>query len=101
MALKKPSNAIGRTRGFTPGGGKKMSAKLPILLHHGLFGIGQFSIGPLSFKYFPGIDRALVNQGHPVFMSTVHPTGSIATRAAQLKRTLLEHSRTLNDGRFV
>src|SRR5205809_6063533 len=78
-----------------------MPAAIPILLHHGLFGVGQFSIGPLSIKNFPRIDHALFQNGHPVFISTVHPTGSIATRAAQLKRILLEHARTLNNGKLL
>ena len=63
----------------------------PIVLQHGLFGFGDFSIGPLKLSYFNGIDRAIVERGHPLIVSRVHPTGAIATRAAQLKRTILNH----------
>jgi triacylglycerol lipase len=70
---------------------------LPILLHHGLLGRGELRLGPIKFKYFPGIDHAIISSGHPLFISTVHPTGSIETRARQLKEILLAHLKTLPD----
>jgi len=51
----------------------------PIILHHGLFGTGSFK----------GIDRAIADAGHPVFVSTVHPTAGIERRARQLQKWIL------------
>ena len=62
----------------------------PIVLHHGLFGFGDFKFGPLKLSYFNGIDKAIAARGHRLIVPRVHPTGSIALRAAQLKAALLE-----------
>jgi triacylglycerol lipase len=63
---------------------------LPIVLHHGIFGFGNFRIGKLKLSYFAGgIERALAERGHPLIVSRVHPTAGIATRARQLKETIL------------
>lgn len=62
---------------------------LPIVLHHGLFGFGNFELGRIKLSYFSGIDRALAARGHPLIVSRVHPTAGIATRARQLKETIL------------
>jgi triacylglycerol lipase len=51
---------------------------LPIILHHGLFG-----------ARFKKIDSALSAKGHPVFVSLVHPTAGIETRARQLQQWIL------------
>ena len=60
-----------------------------IVLHHGLFGFGNFKLGPLKMSYFRGIDKAIAARGHALIIPRVHPTGSIALRAQQLKETLL------------
>lgn len=52
---------------------------LPIILHHGLFGVGSFR----------GVDRALAAEGYPVFVSTVHPCAGIEKRAGQLREWIL------------
>lgn len=65
----------------------------PIVLHHGLFGFGDYKIGPLTINYFAGIDKAIAGRGHRLIVPHVHPTGSVALRAQQLKDTLLEHAR--------
>jgi triacylglycerol lipase len=65
---------------------------IPIVLHHGLFGFGDFKIGPLRMNYFKGIDEAIAGRGHPLIVPRVHPTGSIILRARQLKETLLEQA---------
>ena len=65
---------------------------LPIVLHHGLFGFGDFKLGPLQMSYFRGIDTALAARGHRLIVPKVHPTGSIALRAGQLKKILLEQN---------
>ena len=62
---------------------------IPVVLHHGLFGFGDFKLGPLKMSYFRGIDTAIAARGHPLIIPRVHPTGSIARRAQQLKETLL------------
>lgn len=63
----------------------------PIVLQHGLFGFGDVEIGALKMAYFNRIDRAIAERGHPVIVSRVHPTGSIARRAAQLKQNIFRH----------
>ena len=64
--------------------------KNPVVLHHGLFGFGNFRIGPLRLAYFAGgIERAKASRGHPLIISRVHPTAGIAYRARQLKETIL------------
>jgi len=70
---------------------------IPLVLHHGLFGHGDLQIGPMKLNYFRGIDRAIMQQGHPVIVTSVHPTSSIAHRAAQLKEIVV--SRLLDLGR--
>src|SRR3954470_21097185 len=65
-----------------------MSDRIPILLHHGLFGYDELRFGPLRVRYFPGIDRALTDRGHPIFVSRVSPTAGVATRARHLKTLL-------------
>ena len=64
-------------------------AAIPVLLHHGLMGFGDLRAGPVRLSYFRRIDRAIADRGHPVIVSRVHPTAGIATRARQLKETLL------------
>lgn len=61
----------------------------PIILHHGIFGFGQIELGKFKFSYFNGIDDAFAGLGYPVIVSRVHPTGSIARRAAELKERIL------------
>ena len=62
---------------------------VPIVLHHGLLGSGDVSLGPLRLSYFRKIDRAIAARGHPVIVSRVHPTGPIELRARQLKVNML------------
>jgi len=61
----------------------------PIVLHHGLLGFGDISIGPVKIRYFRGIDRAITGRGHPLIVSRVHPTGSIERRASQLRDNII------------
>jgi triacylglycerol lipase len=62
---------------------------IPIILHHGLMGFGDVSVGPVKITYFRGIDRAITGRGHPLVVSRVHPTGSIELRARELKSNIL------------
>ena len=61
----------------------------PIVLHHGLMGFTNLVAGSAAFSYFRGIDRAISARGYPVIVPRVHPTAGIATRARQLKETIL------------
>src|ERR1700690_2535874 len=61
----------------------------PIVLHHGLFGHGDWHWGPLRWSYFKGIDRAIAARGYPLIITGVHPTAGVATRGRQLKETIL------------
>jgi triacylglycerol lipase len=62
---------------------------IPIILHHGLFGYDQLSLGRLKISYFHRIDRALAAAGHPLILSRVHPTAPIERRASELKKNIL------------
>ena len=66
-----------------------MADKVPIVLHHGFGGFSSLRLGPLQVPYFRRIDRALAARGHPLIITRVHPTAGIATRARQLKETIL------------
>ena len=63
---------------------------VPIVLHHGLMGIGNFRIGKFRLAYFSGgIERAIAERGHPLIVPRVHPTAGIETRARQLKEAIV------------
>jgi triacylglycerol lipase len=62
----------------------------PVILHHGFLGHGDLQIGPVRWSYFPRIDRAITQAGHPVIVTHVHPTGSIERRAMQLKEMIVK-----------
>src|SRR5215203_4124203 len=68
----------------------------PIVLHHGLMGYGDLKLGPLKLAYFRGIDRAIIDRGHPLIISQVHPTGSIERRARELKEIILRQLKSLD-----
>jgi len=72
--------------------------QIPIVLHHGMFGFGQFQVGNFRMSYFTGVDREIARRGHPLIVSRVHPTGAIARRAMQLKETVLRQSAILGLG---
>ena len=65
----------------------------PIVFLHGLFGFSriQFAGWTLS-SYFSNIPMLLEKSGNRVFVSQVHPIGSIAERAQQVKDFLNEVS---------
>ena len=71
----------------------------PIVLQHGLFGFSDIGVGKLKLTYFNRIDRAIAARGHPLIIPRVHPTGSIAKRAAMLKREIV--SKVLDKQRVV
>src|SRR4051812_44351750 len=69
---------------------------IPIVLHHGLMGFTDVSLGKLRFSYFHKIDRAIAGRGHPLIVTGVHPTSSIKTRARQLKALMLRELKKLH-----
>src|SRR5260370_20375758 len=60
--------------------------RAPIVLAHGLFGFARLGAGQFAVNYFPGIPQALTAGGSRVLVAQVHPTASIASRAAELKQ---------------
>lgn len=66
----------------------------PVVLHHGLFGTGNVKMGPVTLRYFRGVERAIGERGHPVIVTRVHPTHMVETRARQLKHGLLQGLRS-------
>ncbi len=80
---------------------ENVQRKIPIVLHHGLFGFGQFQAGPLKLSYFHGINRAIAQRGHAVLEPRVHPTAGIQTRACQLKQALLQQMEEIGAERVV
>lgn len=67
----------------------------PIVLHHGLFGFGEFRLAKFKLAYYNGIDLAFQKRGHPLIVPQVHPTGSIEKRARQLKSIVRRHLKQL------
>lgn len=66
-------------------------ARAPIVLVHGLLGFDRVKVGPLTLlRYFPGIEDALVTAGHRVAIPSLSKTRSVAHRATELKRFLLD-----------
>jgi triacylglycerol lipase len=59
--------------------------KVTIVLAHGLIGLGDVRVGRMRFSYFHRIDEAIAGRGFRVVAPRVHPTASIARRAAQLR----------------
>ena len=78
---------------------------LPIVLHHGVLGLGNVQIANVRLPYFSGgIEPALASRGHSLIPTRVHPTAGIATRARQLKAIILRQLKILgrpNDGVIV
>ena len=78
------------------------NGQIPIVLHHGMFGFGQFQFGKFRMSYFTGVDKELARRGHPIVISRVHPTGGIPRRARQLKETIFRQLSILGlEGRKV
>ncbi len=63
--------------------------RTPIVLVHGLFGFDRVCLGPFTvFEYFRGIPQVLRSAGNRVFVPSLSPSGSIANRAAQLRKLI-------------
>src|SRR5436305_982583 len=60
--------------------------RAPIVFVHGLFGYGQVRLKGRTFaSYFAKIPEMLAAAGNRVHVAQVHPLGSVADRAGQLK----------------
>lgn len=73
-----------------------MPTKYPIVLAHGLFGFAELKLAGSylpPIHYWRGIQEALVASGTEVITATVPPSGTIAERAAQLRRNILAASK--------
>ncbi|CAN8105808.1 unnamed protein product [Discula destructiva] len=78
-----------------------MPTKYPIVLAHGLFGFAELKLAGSylpPIHYWRGIQEALAAHGTEVITATVPPSGTIAERAAQLRRNILaaSHGRPVN-----
>jgi len=69
---------------------------IPVVLHHGLFGYDEIKLGSKRISYFLGIDKAILDRGHPLIVPRVHPCGATAKRAGQLKKTILDQLRAMD-----
>ena len=78
-----------------------------VVFHHGLLVPGQIQVVGRRVGSFIGIDRVFADRGHTPVVTQVHPTASVARRAAQLKHLILERLKGLPspepdaDGRIV
>lgn len=68
----------------------RVAFMLPIVLQHGIFGFNEYRLGRFKYSYFHKIGEALEQRGHRVIVPRVAPTGSVATRAAQMKQQILQ-----------
>jgi triacylglycerol lipase len=60
--------------------------RAPIVFTHGLFGYSRIRLGGWTFaSYFSHLPQMMEDAGNRVFVAQVHPIGSIAERAGQLK----------------
>ena len=61
-----------------------------VVLHHGLLVPGVVRMAEWGVGSFVGIDRVFSARGYLPLVTQVHPTASVARRAAQLKGMILE-----------
>ncbi len=78
-----------------------MPGPTTIVLHHGFCGFSEIGVGPVRISYFHKIDRALIERGHRLIVTRVHPTAGIETRARQLKEQILRHPAATANGKIL
>ena len=67
--------------------------RAPIVLVHGLLGIGEVRLGGLTVtEYFPGISQQLRAAGNRVLIPNLSLTAGVAERATELKRFINRES---------
>lgn len=69
---------------------RKRPARLqhPVVLAHGILGFDELKRGPVKGTYFKGVEPRLTRLGARVYSFQVHPTASVAARAADLARAI-------------
>lgn len=60
----------------------------PVVLAHGILGFDELKIGPIKSKYFRGVGARLEKLGTKVYSFRVHPTATVASRAAELAKAV-------------
>ena len=64
--------------------------KFPLVLAHGILGFDEFKVGPFRGQYFRGVAPRLEQLGTKIYAFQVHPTATVASRAATLAKALSE-----------
>lgn len=65
---------------------------IPVVLHHGICNFLIFKLGNFKVCTFStAVEKAIAGRGHPLIVSKVQPVAGIATRAQELKETILRH----------
>ena len=67
---------------------KGAQLRYPVVLAHGILGFDELKLGPIRSKYFRGVGSRLEKLGSKVYSFKVHPTASVASRAAELAKAL-------------
>lgn len=60
----------------------------PVVLAHGILGFDELKLGLVKPKYFRGVGARLEKLGTKVYSFQVHPTASVASRAATLAKAV-------------
>jgi triacylglycerol lipase len=60
----------------------------PVVLAHGILGFDELKLGPIRSKYFRGVSSRLEKLGTKVYSFKVHPTATVASRAAELAKAI-------------
>lgn len=60
----------------------------PVVLAHGILGFDELKLGPFRSQYFRGVGPRIEKLGTRVYSFRVHPTASVAARAAELAKAL-------------
>lgn len=62
--------------------------QFPVVLAHGILGFDELKVGPFRGQYFRGVAPRLERLGAKVYAFQVHPTATVASRAAELAKAL-------------
>ena len=67
---------------------RAVQLRYPLVLAHGILGFDEFKVGPFKGQYFRGVAPRLERLGTKIYAFQVHPTATVASRAADLARAL-------------
>ncbi|MEM6312716.1 MAG: alpha/beta fold hydrolase [Planctomycetota bacterium] len=73
--------------------------RVPVVLAHGFLGSGNTRLGPISHRYFYGVENTINDREHPVLVTRVSSTGPIRERAATLAEQIKAWTATLDNKR--